>query len=115
MRRARRFAEAVCARLPRAQRDDVLLCVSELVTNVIVHTSAPGELRVGVTAGRVRLEVDDASGTPPELSAGPGAGRAVGGRGLRIIDQLAVSWGHVRHPGGKTVWVELPEVPRRPG
>jgi anti-sigma regulatory factor (Ser/Thr protein kinase) len=108
VRRARQFAADECASLAPPQRDDVLLCVSELVTNAVVHARSAGELRITVRSDGVRIEVDDESPDTPRLAAD---GRPVGGRGLRIVDQLAASWGHATRPGGKTVWAELPVAP----
>jgi anti-sigma regulatory factor (Ser/Thr protein kinase) len=104
VRLARRFAAGVCAGFPHVPLDDVQLCVSELVTNVMVHGSAPGELRITVFADRVRVDVDDHSPEPPRLLT---TGAAIGGRGLRIVDTLASSWGHHPRGEGKTVWAEL--------
>ncbi|MFD0290733.1 ATP-binding protein [Streptomyces sp. NPDC127118] len=92
---------------------DLLLCVSELLTNVIVHLGegTPVTLRgSGTRTGRVRVELSD-----PEPCAWPTLRTAAGGdesgRGLVLVDALALRWGIEQRPYGKTVWCEL----RAPG
>ncbi|MFE9816618.1 ATP-binding protein [Streptomyces sp. NPDC005773] len=99
-----------------ADSGDLALCVSELLANVIVHLGegTPVTLRVsGTHTGRARVELSDpAPGVWPML-------RAVGtgdesGRGLLLVDALALRWGVEQGPYGKTVWCEL-RAPARPG
>jgi anti-sigma regulatory factor (Ser/Thr protein kinase) len=108
VRGARQFTAGVCVSLEGPHRDDVLLCVSELVTNVVMHAHSAGELRITVRSDGVRIEVDDGSTEAPAL---PAVDPSVGGRGLRIVDRLVASWGHAARAGGKTVWAELPATP----
>ncbi|MCN9242014.1 ATP-binding protein, partial [Streptomyces sp. RY43-2] len=59
--------------------------------------------------GVVRIEVDDASGAkrPPE-SPPSSYPEGESGRGLLLVDVLAVRWGSApRHPLGKTVWADV--------
>ncbi|MEW1826344.1 ATP-binding protein [Streptomyces sp. NPDC088196] len=88
---------------------EVQLCVSELLTNVIKHLGegTPVTLRVTHTDGRTRVAVTD-----PEpyawlvvRDAGP---EDENGRGLVLLDAVAVRWGVEQGPEGKTVWCELP-------
>jgi anti-sigma regulatory factor (Ser/Thr protein kinase) len=82
------------------------LVVSELVSNAIQHGAGPPLVRLVRRSGRVRIEVDDASGRPPVVRR-PGH-QQPSGRGLAIIGYLALEWGHRRRPaGGKTVWAEV--------
>ncbi|MEV5931593.1 ATP-binding protein [Streptomyces sp. NPDC052079] len=98
----------------RALRDygtDVQLCASELVTNVIQHLGegVPVTIRVSRDdGGRTRLEVTDPDPRVlPVLHAAVDAD-AESGRGLALVEALALRWGVVHsHPGGKTVWCEL--------
>ncbi|MGW2084129.1 ATP-binding protein [Streptomyces sp. NPDC001880] len=92
-----------------ADSPDLLLCVSELLTNVIVHLGegTPVTLRgSGTCTGRVRVELSD-----PEPCVWPTLRTAsVGdesGRGLALVDALALRWGVEQGPYGKTVWCEL--------
>ncbi|MFI2608418.1 ATP-binding protein [Kitasatospora sp. NPDC018619] len=94
----------------RAAAEDVLLMVSELVTNACLHApGGPRELRLRWNGARLRVEVADASPVPPRLRPFAGAGRP-GGHGLRVVDRLATAWGSRPEDGGKLVWLEV----RRP-
>jgi hypothetical protein len=87
--------------------DDVILAVSELVTNVVRHTDNGGIVRGwGPSAsGLVRIEVEDASPTRPNLR--DHAPDGPGGRGLPIIDHLSSAWGVTTIGSRKLVWAEI--------
>lgn len=101
------------ARFAGVDGGDLTLCVSELMTNVIVHLGegTPVTLRVsGTHTGRVRVELSDpVPGVWPMLRT-VGAGDE-SGRGLLLVDALALRWGVEQGPYRKTVWCEL----RAPG
>ena len=84
----------------------VVLLTSELVTNAVVHARSDARVRLRLGPGMLRVEVgDDDPGLPvarePD-AAGPG------GRGLRILDEVASRWGVDPDGPGKVVWFELP-------
>jgi anti-sigma regulatory factor (Ser/Thr protein kinase) len=111
-RRARTSVVGVLDGEDGVDLDVVALLVSELVTNVVLHTRSTARVRVRQDARRIRVEVsDDHPPLPVIRSVG---GPQVSGRGLRIVEQLADRWGveaHVAGPAGprqgKTVWFEL--------
>ena len=91
-----------------ADLDTASLLVTEIVTNAILHARAPMTLRVEVSADVVRIEVRDGSQLPPRVHAF--APTAATGRGLRLLESLAVRWGVRPEPGGgKVVWFEVGE------
>ncbi|MEU3573808.1 ATP-binding protein [Kitasatospora sp. NPDC036755] len=91
----------------RAAAEDVLLMVSELVTNACLHApGGPRELRLSWDGARLRVEVADASPVPPRLRPFAGPSRP-GGHGLRVVDRLAAAWGSRPEDGGKLVWLEV--------
>ena len=92
----------------RAVAEDVLLVVSELVTNACLHTEGPEELRVAFRTKILRLEVTDRGDGQPAPRTPHRAGRP-GGHGMFIVQRLCLDWGVLRAPGssGKTVWAEL--------
>ncbi|MFF3375883.1 ATP-binding protein [Streptomyces sp. NPDC002680] len=89
--------------------EDVQLCVTELVGNVIRHVGegVPVAVRVArVDGARVRVEVDDPDPRAlPVLLSATGADES--GRGLALLGALAVRWGVEVDAEGKTVWCEL--------
>jgi len=83
---------------------DVLLLVSELVTNSVKH-SASDWVEVGITLGTdvLRIDVSDQD----RQSMRPRTPDADGGWGLTIVGALATRWGVERHAEGKTIWIEF--------
>lgn len=94
---------------PPDVREDLLLVVSELVTNAVVHGAEPIRVTMVRAEQRVRVEVTDgATESSPRGNPRPSAD-AENGRGLSVVTRLAVAWGWRASPGrGKTVWAELP-------
>ncbi|GAA3191700.1 MULTISPECIES: ATP-binding protein [Streptomyces] len=92
----------------RAAAEDVLLVVSELVTNACLHAEGPEELRLRCSAKVLRLEVADLGAGSPAPRTPHRAGRP-GGHGMFIVQRLCLDWGVVRNADGpgKTVWAEL--------
>jgi anti-sigma regulatory factor (Ser/Thr protein kinase) len=104
---AREWVDDVAARLDDPLRDDLRLIVSEIVTNAVkygvgtpihvcLHVRAPDRVRGvvidhGPNAHQIRLRSPDA------LSSG--------GRGLRIVHELADRWGV--EEGSTHVWFQL--------
>ncbi|MGW0826203.1 SpoIIE family protein phosphatase [Streptomyces sp. NPDC002845] len=86
--------------------DVVLLVVSELVTNALVHTDGAVHLDLTLTGDRLRVAVRDAS---PRTPAKPVIvdWEATGGRGLFLVEAMSASWGTVPVSGGKQVWSEI--------
>ena len=85
------------------------LCAAELLNNVVRHVGegAPVRVRAGVgPAGRVRVEVfDRAAGSLPVLVAARGEDES--GRGLALVDAVALAWGIEVRGVGKGVWFEV--------
>ncbi|MFE0508791.1 ATP-binding protein [Streptomyces sp. NPDC058964] len=92
----------------RAAAEDVLLVVSELVTNACLHAEGPEELFLACDNKVIRIEVTDRGTGQPAPRTPHRAGRP-GGHGMFIVQRLCLDWGVVRTPGlsGKTVWAEL--------
>jgi CheY-like chemotaxis protein len=104
-RRARRFIREALGTVDETLVDSVQLLVSELVTNAVVHASSSPIVEVRLTPTTVRVEVHDDDPRPP-VTREPDVA-APGGRGLRILDQVATRWGSETDEGGKVVWFEL--------
>lgn len=99
----------------------VALVVGELAANAVQHGRVAGHdfglrLALDTAAGLVRIEVADAASAkrpPTATPSSPPEGES--GRGLLLVDALAMRWGTApRRPVGKTVWAEVPvETPTR--
>jgi hypothetical protein len=92
----------------RAAAEDVLLVVSELVTNACLHAEGPEEMGITCDNKVIRVEVSDGGAGQPAPRTPHRAGRP-GGHGMFIVQRLCLDWGVVRTPGvaGKKVWAEL--------
>ncbi|MFD5326623.1 SpoIIE family protein phosphatase [Streptomyces sp. NPDC127092] len=99
------------------QVDSAVLMVSEMVTNVLVHTDGDALLVAEVVcrdhARRLRVEVADASDELPHKRH-PGE-MASSGRGLILMEMLAHRWGVDPRGEGKAIWFELEEPPSANG
>ncbi|MFF0568277.1 ATP-binding protein [Streptomyces sp. NPDC004041] len=87
--------------------EDGKLIVSELVSNVIVHTRCH-LTRVAITRvgdDTVRIAVADTSPLAPAISTSEDDSGS--GRGLFLVDALSDRWGYDLHPASKVVWAEL--------
>jgi anti-sigma regulatory factor (Ser/Thr protein kinase) len=113
--RAPAFARAAVSGLchepdfPPSQRQTLILLVSELVSNAVLHSTGPADvpilLAATVAEEMIRIAVSDAGlgfsrGTPRD------AARGEGGYGLYLVNKAASRWG-VHERGGTRVWFEL--------
>ncbi|MDN0196429.1 SpoIIE family protein phosphatase [Streptomyces sp. S.PNR 29] len=104
---ARRFTARTLRRWKVDQAADaVLLVVSELVTNALVHTQGAVRLDLVLRGDRVRVSVSDSS---PRAPAKPVIvdWEATGGRGLLLVEAMSDAFGSVPVAGGKQVWSEI--------
>lgn len=97
--------EQLAGRFSPSVLDDLLLLVSELVGNAVAATSELLRLTVTCDDDMLRVELIDGSEVLPQLDdRGP---LAENGRGLWLVDALALAWGAVPQPFGKMVWFTL--------
>ncbi|GAA1197392.1 ATP-binding protein [Prauserella alba] len=111
---ARHTVDAALGIGDESLRQNVLLLVTELATNAVVHGSPPCRLRVRARPERLRIEVSDTDPRQPVvLHPGPDVDH---GRGLLLVAALADDWGVDQAHGAsnrdaKVVWAELPFTP----
>jgi len=106
VRQVRADARGLLAGYPAA--DEVILCLSELAANAVLHSDSrrPGAtftVRIESCPGAyIRIEVEDDGGPWLAPAHDPGSGR-----GLDIIRVLAAEWGVATSPVGRTVWARF--------
>lgn len=111
---ARRFTARTLRRWQVEEvADAVLLVVSELVTNALVHTQGQVHVDLMLRGDRVRVSVNDSS---PRAPAKPVIvdWESTGGRGLMLVEAVSDSFGSVPVASGKQVWSEIVVPPREP-
>jgi anti-sigma regulatory factor (Ser/Thr protein kinase) len=111
--RRRLIGDLARAGVYEATACDAGLVLSELVSNALRHaTPLPGSLvKVSWMLGDEFIEVAVSDGGGPTVPmVNKPAANALGGRGLGIVDRLALRWGvYTRQDGSETtVWAALP-------
>ncbi|MFJ8538396.1 ATP-binding protein [Streptomyces sp. NPDC093591] len=111
VRLAREFTRESLTDWAVAERsDDVLLCVSELATNALLHGVPPGRrfaLRLALdTDGVLRVELHDSGPGEIRVPDDP-VPESEHGRGLLLVTALADKWGVGERNPGKVVWCEF--------
>jgi anti-sigma regulatory factor (Ser/Thr protein kinase) len=105
--RARRQVSSTCYDMARDVVATAQLLTSELFSNALDHGAGDITLQISRLPGELRVEVSDRSPDQPKVR--PVTLSDVRGRGLMILEALALRWG-VRSNGaeqGKTVWFTL--------
>ncbi|RLL67122.1 ATP-binding protein [Streptomyces sp. Z26] len=101
-----------------ARADDVLLCVSELATNALLHGVPSGRgyrLHLWLNTDRgLRIEVHDSGNGHPRARTGPNED-GENGRGLLLVEALSDKWGVGTRRPGKVVWCEFGPYARTGG
>jgi serine/threonine-protein kinase RsbW len=91
--------------------EDILLCVSELTTNALVHGVPPGRgflLHVSLHVdGLLHVEVHDSGDGEPRVRQAWDTSERENGRGLCLVEALADKWGVGERVPGKIVWCEF--------
>lgn len=111
---ARRFAEEVLGGVPASIALDIVLMVSELATNAVVHAATMFRLSIERTHEFVRVEVVDGGDGHPRLQTPSNSD--LHGRGLQLVQRLSDQWGAIENDGRKIVWfvrrLALPDAGR---
>lgn len=109
VRQARRFVRDSLDGVDADTVHAVLLVVSELVTNGVVHARTELEVAVAVAPDRVLVAVGDRDLVTPEHR--PYSPDRPGGRGMAMVGDLSEAWGTETSTTGKTVWSVVRRVP----
>ncbi|MEU6315967.1 ATP-binding protein [Streptomyces sp. NPDC047014] len=89
-------------RCPARTAEDIVLIVSELATNAVLHARPPYALTLRLEPGRAGIVLSDGSASPPRRTARPGP-TATRGRGLGIVRALGADLFVSPSPHGKQV------------
>jgi anti-sigma regulatory factor (Ser/Thr protein kinase) len=87
--------------------DTAMLCVSELVTNAIIHAVAGCEVGLVLHHDILTIRVSDGGTDAPGSGGSSGDPLASHGRGLRLVEMVTSRWGAEPDEAGMTVWCEL--------
>jgi serine/threonine-protein kinase RsbW len=90
--------------LPADKLDDVLLVVSELVTNSVLHGHGEIDMRVSSDGKILSGSVTD-EGRGFDWRESPRDPRRIGGNGLYIVGRVSEQWG--LGDGPTSVWFEI--------
>ncbi|MFF3396936.1 SpoIIE family protein phosphatase [Streptomyces sp. NPDC002659] len=93
------------------EADTILLIVSELVTNALVHTQGQVRLDFTLAGARLRVAVSDTSPRAPVKPSNVNWD-ATGGRGILLVQAVSAAYGSVPLSGGKQVWADVTLSPR---
>jgi hypothetical protein len=111
---ARRFVMAVLSSWGEdALLADAAVVTSELATNAVEHAVSPFRVLLQRIEDVVRITVEDVGPSLPEIR--PAVPDALGGRGVAIVDHLALVWGCDSLDDRKSVWAELTSRRAHPG
>jgi anti-sigma regulatory factor (Ser/Thr protein kinase) len=106
VREGRRFLAEALARLGWEDRlDDASLLLSELLANVALHARTSCSVVVKSTEVELRIDVEDRSRVLPRVQHF--SIDTTTGRGLRLVEKLADSWGVEPIEEGKRIWFSL--------
>jgi anti-sigma regulatory factor (Ser/Thr protein kinase) len=108
---ARRAVAAGDGVLPAAVREDVLLLVTELVTNAVRHArigpDRPVRVDVRRSVGSVRVEVADRGAGFTQVATPCRPRDEPGGSGVFLVEQISHRWGVDATAPGTCVWFEI--------
>ncbi|WP_214107276.1 ATP-binding protein [Acrocarpospora catenulata] len=113
VRRARDEVRDLLVQAGVREVEDALLLLSEVLTNAVRHTASGqpgGQVRVALRdfGARVQVDVmDEGSDTnKPDIGDLP-QDEDVDGRGLWLVQALALDWGWHEDVAGRTVWFQV--------
>jgi serine/threonine-protein kinase RsbW len=107
--RARRAVVAGNGTVPSSIRDDVLLLVTELVTNAVRHSNAGPEalVRVELRRGADSLHVAVSDEGTGFTAGAPLERNEAAGWGLALVDRIADRWAVAPARSGTSAWFEV--------
>jgi serine phosphatase RsbU (regulator of sigma subunit)/anti-sigma regulatory factor (Ser/Thr protein kinase) len=83
------------------------LCVSELVTNAVIHAGTPARVTARLDDERLLVLVQDHGNRGAARRAEEHDPSDISGRGLMLVEALSSAWSAEHSADGTTVWFEL--------
>ncbi|MEV0675384.1 ATP-binding protein [Actinosynnema sp. NPDC050436] len=106
LRELRQSVRGAMAHLEDECVEDAELLVTELVSNAYDHGHPPIAIRLCSVSSVMHIEVEDGDrANLPQVGVSRLGGER--GRGLVLVDQLALSWGFDATATGKVVWADV--------
>lgn len=87
--------------------DNATLCLSELVTNAVIHSHTGCLVRVVLEHSVLTTTILDWGAAHPASVAKVADPLQVHGRGLQVVEALASRWGHRLDNEGASVWFQM--------
>jgi anti-sigma regulatory factor (Ser/Thr protein kinase) len=89
---------------PAGHVEAVVLVLTELATNAVMHATAPFRAVVELQNDETIVQVEDRS---ERLAVARSPAFVEGGYGLQLINKIAKTWGANPSRNGKTVWAAV--------
>jgi anti-sigma regulatory factor (Ser/Thr protein kinase) len=83
------------------------LCVSELVTNAVIHSGTTARVTARLDDQRLLVLVQDHGNRGAARRADDHDPTGISGRGLMLVEALSTAWSAEHSADGTTVWFEL--------
>jgi anti-sigma regulatory factor (Ser/Thr protein kinase) len=93
-------------RVPADVADDATTCLSEVVTNAVIHAGSGARVAAEIDEGRLLVSVVD-TGRRGSAQRRDLATDEIRGRGLAVVEALATAWSADRRSDGTLVWFEF--------
>ena len=83
------------------------LCLSELVTNAVIHSGTSPRVTAHLDDERLLVSVQDRGSSGTARRTEDHEPTDISGRGLMLVEALATAWSAEHSADGTTVWFEL--------
>src|SRR5215210_5535951 len=96
--------------VPEEVAETAQLCLSELVTNAVIHSGTPTRVTVRLDDDRLLVLVQDGGHRGTARRREDHEPEDISGRGLLLVEAMSSAWSAEHSADGTTVWFEL-ELP----
>jgi anti-sigma regulatory factor (Ser/Thr protein kinase) len=93
--------------VPEEIAETAQLCLSELVTNAVIHSGTPTRVTVRLDVDRLLVLVQDGGHRGTARRREDHEPEDISGRGLLLVEAMSSAWSAEHSADGTTVWFEL--------